>query len=172
MQKNLSDEERLVLMFAGLLSGNAVENFAEDAVLKFLNRITNETKLLKGIPLLLKYAFDVCPETFPEDSHIRRLSNTLGGLRLLTAFVENYPLYDKTHRQNFAEKLRSRASTLGVYESAPQPYLTGKMLMDLGVKPGKLMGEIIKRSFELQLDGKILDAAAAIEWAKTAVAAN
>ena len=40
------------------------------------------------------------------------------------------------------------------------------MLMDLGFKPGKQMGEIIKQSFELQLDGKIADAEAAIAWVK------
>ena len=42
----------------------------------------------------------------------------------------------------------------------------GKMLMDLGIKPGKLMGEIIKQSFELQLDGKITNAEEAIVWAR------
>ena len=40
--------------------------------------------------------------------------------------------------------------------------------MDLGVKPGKHMGEIIKQSFELQLDGKITSAEEAAEWARQA----
>lgn len=40
------------------------------------------------------------------------------------------------------------------------------MLMDLGVKPGKQMGELIKKSFELQLDGEIADADAAQSWAR------
>ena len=52
-------------------------------------------------------------------------------------------------------------------EEAPQPYLTGKMLMDLGVKPGKQMGEVIKASFELQLDGEIKNADEAVAWAKS-----
>lgn len=38
--------------------------------------------------------------------------------------------------------------------------------MELGVKPGKQMGELIKKSFELQLDGEIADEAAAQAWAK------
>ncbi len=162
----LSDEEQMILMFAGLLCGNATPVFDEGSVNIFLTRITNEVKLLRGTPLLLRHAFDISPAAFPDDSTIRRLSNTLDGLQLLCAFIRNYPLYDKSARQNFADDLRARGTTLAVYEKAPQPYLTGKMLMDLGVKPGKQMGEIIKESFELQLDGKILDATSALEWAK------
>ena len=45
----------------------------------------------------------------------------------------------------------------------------GKMLMDMGVKPGKQMGEIIKKSFELQLDGEIKNAEEAIAWARSAI---
>ncbi len=67
---------------------------------------------------------------------------------------------------NFPENLWQAAADLDLLESAPQPYLTGKMLMDMGVKPGKQMGEIIKKSFELQLDGKIACTGDAIAWAK------
>jgi len=37
----------------------------------------------------------------------------------------------------------------------------------LGFKPGKQMGETIKQSFELQLDGKIRNVDEAIEWVKS-----
>ena len=40
------------------------------------------------------------------------------------------------------------------------------MLLDLGLKPGKQLGEIIKASFELQLDGKITSAEEAVAWAR------
>jgi tRNA nucleotidyltransferase (CCA-adding enzyme) len=63
--------------------------------------------------------------------------------------------------------LYAKAADLDLLETAPQPYLMGKMLMDLGVKPGKQMGEIIKESFELQLDGKIKNVKEAVEWART-----
>ena len=71
--------------------------------------------------------------------------------------------------QDFAEKLWKAAAEYDLLEAAPQPYLTGKMLMDLGVKPGKQMGEIIKQSFELQLDGKIKNAEDALAWARNAI---
>ena len=72
--------------------------------------------------------------------------------------------------RDFAEKLWRSAAEYDLLEAAPQPYLTGKMLMDLGVKPGKPMGDIIKKSFELQLDGKIANAEAALAWAKEIIA--
>ena len=48
----------------------------------------------------------------------------------------------------------------------------GKKLMELGMKPGKRMGEIIKESFELQLDGKIASAEEAAEWARAAISSG
>lgn len=169
-ESGFSDEERMVLMFSGLLSGNAIcvnqseKTCDEETVLKFIARITNEIKLVRGVPLLLKYALTV--SALPSDSGIRRLSVALGGLRLLTAFIRNNPLDDSASRMLLAQSFKSRAEQLGVYEKPPVSYLTGKMLMDLGVKPGKQMGELIKKSFELQLDGEIADEAAALSWAK------
>lgn len=167
--RDLSDEERMVLMFAGLLAGNAAAEPAscEKVALKFLARITNEIKLVRGVPLLLKNAFRYEPQTsIPTDSAIRRLSVELSGLRLYMAFLQSNPCYDTTARNVYASAFRNRAVELGVYEKPPVAYLTGKMLMDLGVKPGKQMGELIKKSFELQLDGEIADESAAQSWAR------
>jgi tRNA nucleotidyltransferase (CCA-adding enzyme) len=98
---------------------------------------------------------------------LRRLAVTLGGLKLLCLLVKATPrkFYAEAGDAEFPEKLWQSAARLNLLESAPQPYLMGKMLMDLGIKPGKLMGEIIKQSFELQLDGKITNAEEAIAWA-------
>ena len=171
--QTFTDGERMVVMFAALLSGNATDGHCdEDSVLKFLARITNEMKLVKGVPLLLRYAFTLKPEgdldavILPSDTEIRRLSVTLNGLRQLVPFIACNPLVDENKRKSFAEALVARAEQLAVYEKAPVAYLTGKMLMDLGVKPGKQMGELIKQSFELQLDGEIADEAAAKCWAQ------
>lgn len=167
--QGLSDEERMVLMFAGLLAGNAVNGDAscEKTALKFLARITNEIKLVRGVPLLLKNAFRYAPKvSIPTDSEIRRLSVDLSGLRLYMAFLQSNPCYDAAARDAYICAFKNRAIELGVYEKPPVAYLTGKMLMDLGVKPGKQMGELIKKSFELQLDGKIADEAAAQSWAR------
>ena len=92
------------------------------------------------------------------------------GYKLLCLLVKSSPREyfagGSSANLDFAGALWDAASALGLLENAPQPYLTGKMLLDLGVAPGRQMGEIIKRSFELQLDGKITDIASALDWAR------
>ena len=150
--------------FAALLCGSA------ETALKFLERITNETHLLKVVPLLLKAYQELDTAIVNDAPSLRRLAVKLDGLKLLCLLVRCTPgefFADSAEGENFAEKLWNAASELNLMDAAPQPYLMGKMLMDMGVKPGKQMGEIIKKSFELQLDGKINNAEEAIAWAKS-----
>ena len=112
---------------------------------------------------------------------LRRLAVKLGGLKLLGLLVKCTPcafftrdmletsVGGNSEGADFASNLWSAAASLDLLEAAPQAYLTGKMLMDLGVKPGKQMGEIIKQSFELQLDGEIKNADEAVAWARSAI---
>ena len=48
-----------------------------------------------------------------------------------------------------------RARTLGVEHKPPAPILLGRHLIELGVKPGPRMGEILRAIYELQLDGSV-----------------
>lgn len=158
----LSDTQKMDFAFAALLTGS------EGTSLKFLERITNEVHLLKNVPLQLQ-ALRHLDECITGDiPAMRRLAVKLNGLRPLCLLVQSVPgrYY---HTADFAKDLWNVASEYGLLEAAPQPYLTGKMLMDLGVKPGKQMGEIIKQSFEMQLDGKIASAEEAVAWARAAI---
>ncbi len=158
----LSESQSMEFAFASFLCGNP------ETALKFLERITNETHLLKNVPLLLG-AYSNLPLGIVNDvPSLRRLAVKLGGLKLLCLLVKATPrkFYVAAGDAEFPEKLWLAATEFGLLESAPQPYLMGKMLMELGVKPGKQMGELIKQSFELQLDGKITSAEEAIEWAR------
>lgn len=159
----LSESQSMEFAFASFLCGNP------ESALKFLERITNETHLLKNVPLLLG-AYSNLPLGIVNDvPSLRRLAVKLGGLKLLCLLVKATPrkFYVAAGDADFPEKLWQAATEFGLLESAPQPYLMGKMLMELGVKPGKQMGELIKQSFELQLDGKIKSAEEAIEWARS-----
>jgi tRNA nucleotidyltransferase (CCA-adding enzyme) len=161
---SLSEAQTMEFAFAALLADSA------DTSLKFLERITNEVHLLKIVPPLLKLFREIAPAIVAEAPALRRLAVKLGGLKLLCLLVQCAPREFFATDCNFAEKLWRSAAEYDLLEAAPQPYLTGKMLMDLGVKPGKQMGDIIKASFELQLDGKIANAEAALAWAKEIIA--
>ncbi len=155
--------------FAALLSGNALACVAPESVKsvaeKFLMRITNEVHLLKKVPEILACYGRLDFENVPPAPELRRLSVRLGGLKLLCLLVQATPEI-MLKKSGFASALAAAAREIGVYDDAPQPYLTGKMLMDMGVKPGKEMGVIIKRSFELQLDGEIKNISDALAWVK------
>ena len=48
-----------------------------------------------------------------------------------------------------------RARALGVEHRPPEPILRGRHLIELGVKPGPRMGELLKAVYEQQLDGTV-----------------
>ena len=156
----LSEAQAMEFAFAAFLCGNP------ETSLKFLERITNETHLLKIVPLLLKSYSELDFAIVDDASALRRLAVKLGGLKLLCLLVKCTPREFYAGDDGFSEKLWQAAVDLDLLDAAPQPFLMGKMLMEMGFKPGKQMGEIIKQSFELQLDGKIKNAEDAIAWAK------
>ena len=164
LRDTLPEAQAMEFAFAALLSDSA------ETSLKFLERITNETHLLKIVPPLLKAYQELDTAIVNDAPALRRLAVKLGGLKLLGLLVKCTPreFYagSAADGECFADKLWNAASELDLIEEAPQPYLMGKMLMDMGVKPGKQMGEIIKKSFELQLDGEIKNAEEAIAWAR------
>lgn len=164
LRNTLPEAQAMEFAFAALLCGSA------ETSLKFLERITNETHLLKIVPPLLKAYQDLDTAIVNDAPALRRLAVKLGGLKLLGLLVKSTPreFYagSTADGECFADKFWNASNELNLIENAPQPYLMGKMLMDMGVKPGKQMGEIIKKSFELQLDGKIKNAEEAVAWAK------
>lgn len=164
LRDTLPEAQAMEFAFAALLCGSA------ETSLKFLERITNETHLLKIVPPLLKAYQELDTAIVNDAPALRRLAVKLGGLKLLGLLVKCTPreFYagSTADGECFADKFWNASNGLDLIENAPQPYLMGKMLMDMGVKPGKQMGEIIKKSFELQLDGKIKNAEEAVAWAR------
>jgi tRNA nucleotidyltransferase (CCA-adding enzyme) len=63
-----------------------------------------------------------------------------------------------------------RARALGVEHKPPAPILMGRHLLDLGLKPGPRVGEILKAVYEKQMDGSVTTLEEAIEEAKACCA--
>ena len=59
-----------------------------------------------------------------------------------------------------------RARQLGVEHKPPGPILLGRHLLELGLKPGPRVGEILKAVYEQQMDGAVTTLEQAIESAK------
>ncbi len=56
------------------------------------------------------------------------------------------------------------ARRLAADKGKPEPIVNGRMLLQLGLKPGPEMGKIIRLAYEKQLDGIITDEASALDW--------
>ena len=59
-----------------------------------------------------------------------------------------------------------RAQALGVQHAAPDPLVKGRHLIELGVRPGPAVGEVLREVYERQLDGSVADFDAAFALAK------
>lgn len=64
------------------------------------------------------------------------------------------------------EWFRNRVLELGVEKQAPEALLLGRHLLELGLKPGRQIGEITRVVYELQLDGKVTNLEEAIAAAQ------
>lgn len=64
------------------------------------------------------------------------------------------------------EWLLNKYEALKNRDLSPEPFLNGKILINLNLKPSKFYGFLIKESLRLQLEGKINSESEAIIWAK------
>lgn len=61
-------------------------------------------------------------------------------------------------------EIQRRAEELNVLSNAPEPFLKGRDLIAMGIEPGKQMGEWLRQSYELQLEGDLENHQAALDW--------
>lgn len=167
---DVPEARRPVLAFAVLLSG--AESKTE--VAGVLSRMTNEITLLRDVPVLWEKAPELLSHFRKnggafDATFLRRLSVPLKGLSLATEFCRALPGTPEKFRMEFYDALRKISEDSAIWNAAPEAYLTGKALLELGLKPGKRMGELIRMSFELQLDGKITNEKDAVTWAASQI---
>jgi len=66
----------------------------------------------------------------------------------------------------------NRARSLGVDRRPPEPILKGRHLLQLGMKPGPQMGDVLKAVYERQLDGEVTTVEEAIAAARRVIEAS
>jgi len=60
----------------------------------------------------------------------------------------------------------TRARELGVEHAPPDPFVKGRHLVEIGVAPGRALGEVLRHVYERQLDGTVADFDAAFALAR------
>ena len=127
---------------------------------QFLSRITRNRELLEAIPPLVRE--HMIPISLQKsnagDNAIRRLAHRVGRIdRLLRVCrADREGRCDPWEPQDFPEGdwLEARVEALKLKKEKPQPLMRGRDLIQLGFKPGPVIGEILEIAFQAQLDGK------------------
>jgi tRNA nucleotidyltransferase (CCA-adding enzyme) len=88
------------------------------------------------------------------DGEFRRLAQS-AELDLLYRLATACGLAQDGNSNAAAEWFIERARALGVEHGPPKPLLLGRHLLEAGVEPGPEMGRLLKRVYELQLDGEV-----------------
>ncbi len=128
---------------------------------EFLKRLTNEERILKEVPQLVR--LHMRPYAMwrdkSSDGAIRRLATKVSSIGSLVkvAAADGTP-------QEACAWLLEQARRLEVAAAAPRPIVTGKDLIALGLKPGVEFGKILKAAYEAQLDGQFSDKPTALAY--------
>ena len=139
-----------------------------EPTLSFLRRLTNEERLLKEVPPLVRLhmrPFAMWRDK-SSDGAIRRLAAKVVRIDRLIRVAAA----DDAGRPPFPSEpeplrwLAEQAERLRVADSAPKPLVQGRDLIALGMKPGVEFGRILKAAYEAQLDGKFNDLKGGIEY--------
>lgn len=117
----------------------------------FLRRLTREDRLLRDVPSLVRlhmrpYAMWRAQSS---DAAIRRLATQVCSIEALVRVAAADNTGDEA-----CQWLLSAAHRLAVEAAAPKPLVQGRDLIARGLRPGPQFGEILKRAYEAQLDGK------------------
>lgn len=99
---------------------------------------------------------------------VRRLSDRIDGktdIMMVSRIIEaDHGGRPPLSAENPAPELVRLAKELAVERSKPTPFLTGKHLIAIGLKPGAIFGRILKEAYELQLSGDICSEKEALSW--------
>ena len=193
-EENLDDHESLVLMLAALC-----QNLGKPLTASHVDGLTHnqDAKKAEDTPLTSLLGRMGCPpflvdrvavlvhehdQSYPlwrqskdqrvEDGTIRRLALRVPIRTLCRLILANDRATKSMGSLEPCAKvngLLERSKALGVLEHPPQPILQGRHLQGLGVRPGPMMGVLLKEAFEAQLDAVFADLPSAMVWAQTRI---
>ena len=140
--------------------------------LDFLRRLTNEERILRAVPPLVRNHMQVFAmwRAKAGDAAVRRLAMRVGRIdrliRVAQADDQGRPSEKLGGTSQGADLrwLAEAAERLRVADAAPRPILLGRHLIELGMRPSPRFSQILGRVFEAQLDGAFTDLAGAKAW--------
>ena len=184
-REQLGEHDRLVLLFSALTHdfGKPSTTKFEDGrwrakrhcgagvepAEQFLEGIGAPKRIIEEVKPLISEHLAHAGVKVPSDRAIRRLANRIApsSIKALSRVVEaDHSGRPPLEKGNPLQLWVDKAHSLNVFSDKPEPILKGRHLIDMNVKPGRAMGVILDKAFEVQLDGGFSNLAGAQQWAK------
>lgn len=127
----------------------------------FLRRLTREERLLRDVPPLVRLHMRPYAMWRAQcsDAAIRRLATQVCSIEALVRVAAADNTGDEA-----CQWLLDQAHRLSVEAAAPKPLVQGRHLIALGLRPGPRFGELLKRAYDAQLDGKFATVPAGLAY--------
>ena len=129
--------------------------------LSFLRRLTNEERLLRDVPPLVRMhmrPFAMWRDR-SSDGAVRRLATKVCSIEALVRVSAA-----DTTSPEACEWLVAQAKRLEVEAAAPKPVVRGRDLIALGMKPGPAFKGILTAAYDAQLEGAFDNLADGLRW--------
>jgi tRNA nucleotidyltransferase (CCA-adding enzyme) len=162
---DLTKAKRLTVMLAVLCHDLSTDSKTRvEATLSVVKRLGVYS--VEGYDVRSQVLNLVREQSAPHQFYESRASTTDGDFRRLAQNAELDLLYRVTKACGLAQDgceiavtaadwFIDRARVLGVEHEPSEPLLQGRHLLEAGVQPGPEMGRLLKRVYELQLDGEV-----------------
>jgi len=184
-RENLSEDERKLIMLSALChdlgkpektttdeSGKIISHGHEDSGIeptkRFLKSLNTPNDLIAKVCIIVQYHMRPLLMTEVTEKGVRKLSAQIApiSIKLLTLFSEADLM--GLDQPTKGPEIRKMADTLSVAESKPAPVFSGKDLLELGVRPGKDVGEMLRKLYEWQLSGHFMSFKDGLKFAQLA----
>lgn len=158
-----SGDERLVILFSAMCRnmtlGEAEVLLTDIGVPQFL-----KVKILKLLGIY-KTGYGT------EEKAVRRMAVNLHPMTVRDMVNLLYVTEDEMAWKRSSSALRDVATKLGCLNGKPVPYVMGRNLVSAGLaEPGPVMGKVLTKVYDAQIDGKITDEASGLALAKELLA--
>ncbi len=156
----------------GHVTSRGHESEGEGPTRRFLERLTNQHDLIdEVVPLVCCHLRPrALHDAKASDSAVRRLAKQVHRIdRLVRVARADHAGRPPKQFDGFpaGEWLLSRAQQLAVDRRAPLPIIMGRHLLELGVRPGPDMGQLLDDCYEAQLDGDFVTLEDGLAYAKS-----
>ena len=156
----------------GKITSRGHEEAGVEIAKNFLKRLSDDKKLIKEVLPLVRWHF--APSAFfkqkAKNRAIRRLSTKVNIKELVKVAKADFLGRDvkeaKSGEFEAGEWLLKKAKELQVEKAPPKPLITGKDLIQLGLKPSPKFKIILDKLYQMQLDGKLQDKSELIKLVK------